>query len=81
MLVKQRPPPLDVGILDPGQILEDGAALNVPLNARECPVQPGGIHLVGVVLVPRGFNRHSSMLSRVGLVLATKRRVVGISER
>ena len=64
MLVKQRPPPLHVIVFDPGEILEDGATLHVALDASERAVQPGGIHLIGVVVVPGGFNRHGSMLSR-----------------
>ena len=73
MFVKQRPPPFHVGILDLGEVLENGTTLDVAFDACERAVQPGGIHLVRVVLVPRGFNSHSSMLSRVGLVLAVRR--------
>src|SRR6185503_8679779 len=64
VLLKQRPPALHMIVFDPGEILKDGATLHVALDACERAVQPRRIHLIGVVVVPNGFDRHSSMLSR-----------------
>jgi hypothetical protein len=70
MLFEERAPPLDVFVFDLRQIVEDGASLWIRLHARQRAIEPRGVHLVEVVLAPGGFDRHSSMLSRVGPFLA-----------
>ena len=65
VLMEERAPPFDVLVFDLREIVEDGAPLWIRFDTRQCAIQPCGVHLVKVVLTPGGFDRHSSMLSRL----------------
>jgi len=52
------PESLHVLVFDLREVVEDGAALWIRLDARERAIEPRGVHLVGVVLGPGWLDRH-----------------------
>jgi hypothetical protein len=51
-----------VTVLDDGEPREQIPAHVIGLGGRELPVEEGGVPLVAVVLVPRGFGRRPLLL-------------------